>query len=101
MRQGRSKIFDMEDRDRQLARRQKAADMLDELMDELEKYVPGDVAKMAPKDRVSTYTKLLKFVLPPAQAEKSAADAEGEVDTEKRFSFLTNVLQASGDGMVN
>ena len=101
MGQGRSKIFDMEDRERQLARRQKAIDTYNEVMEELEKYVPGDIKKLSPEKRISHYTKLLKYSIPPAQAEKTAADAEGEVDTEKRFSFLTNVLQASGDGMVN
>lgn len=103
MAQGRNKLFDMEDREKNLLRKRKSEDKLNAMMTELEKYVVDDVANLAPKERVSLYAKLLKFVLPPAQAEDGkVAAADAKVNEEERFSIFSNVLSAAkGDGMVN
>lgn len=103
MAQGRSKLFDMEDREKNLLRRRKSEEKYNEIMAIVEKYIVDAVPKLSPKDLASLYVKLLKFRLPHAQAEDGkAAETDAKVDQEERFSIFSNVLSAAkGDGMVN
>ncbi|MCM1169976.1 MAG: hypothetical protein NC048_10045 [Bacteroides sp.] len=94
--QGKDRLFIAEAQENLQERKKKTLDKLDETLSELEKTIVEDVYMLEPKERVSLYVKLLKFVIPTAQAEakgKSVKD-EAKADTE-RFSIFGNVLNAS------
>lgn len=97
MSQGRDRLYVAEVRANLRDREQKTIQKLDETLSELEAHIVEDVKMLEPKERVSLYAKLIKYIITPAANEtkgKKAAKGDEMMDM-KHLSIFGNVLSAA------
>lgn len=97
MSQGRDRLFEAEVRANLREREQKTIKKLDETLSKLEEHIVEDVELLEPKERVSLYAKLIKYVVTPAANESRGARASknDEMSNMDHLSIFGNVLNAA------
>ena len=97
MAQGKDRLYEAEIRANLREREQKTIQKLDETLSELEAHIVDDVRMLEPKERVSLYAKLIKYVITPAanEAKGKKASKGDELMDMNHLSIFGNVLSAT------
>ena len=97
MAQGKDRLYEAEIRANLREREQKTIQKLDETLSELEAHIVDDVKMLEPKERVSLYAKLIKYVITPAANETKGKKASkgDELMDMNHLSIFGNVLSAT------
>lgn len=96
MSKGIDRLYEEKARANLRERESKTYKKLDETLSKLEEFIIEDVENLAPRERVSLYAQLIKYVITPAKAEaKGRAAKEGNMMRFDHASVFGNVLKAS------
>lgn len=93
MSQGLDRLDEAEMRSCLLKRKAQTHKMVNELLSELEKYAIEDVAKLAPKERLTLYAQMIRAAAALAKAEENGnTSKDGNIIDVKHRSVFGNVL---------